>query len=122
DRTCFVAHPAREIAQPKAQPRAIKILDDGPCDDRFELAHPRILPSPEAEVLPCCMAWTDRLGDLNGETLVYEVLAQRSEPTSLPVGVVSSRFLDEGAKLTSTPRRGISNDMSELMGEPERKQ
>src|SRR5258707_11060336 len=55
----FVAHTTGQVAQSKAQSCAIKVLDHGAVDDRFELTYTRILSSRKPEILPRSMAWAD---------------------------------------------------------------
>src|SRR4051812_30462661 len=43
----LVAHSTRQIAQAKAEARAIQVLHDGAADDSFQLADARILPAAE---------------------------------------------------------------------------
>ena len=84
--------------------------------------HGKVLPSAEAEVLPGSVTRADRLGYLDGQPFVHEVLTQWSESSGLPVRVVTACLVDQRTHLTATRWRGIADGMSELMGQPEREQ
>jgi hypothetical protein len=99
---------------------SVEVLADRPRDDRLQLAYARELPAPVAEVLPRGVSGADRLGDLHGETFVDEELTERGAPSRFPVRVVAAGVADQLAELTPTRRRGVADDVSDLVREPER--
>src|SRR5256885_15467437 len=65
DGSSFVAHAARQIAQPQAEACVIQITHDGPRHDRFELPHVGKLTSLVSEVLPGRVPRADRARDMD---------------------------------------------------------
>src|SRR4029078_11771279 len=69
-------------------------------------------------MFPRSVSRTDRAGNVDGQPLIDEQLAKRSAPPRVPVGVQTAGILTDGAELASTRRRGVANDVSDLVSQP----